>query len=348
MLRHKFFARFVTFPENQAAHFLLTELAANLLAGRLQKNPNPILLHGPTGTGKSHLVSGLAKEVAQGSNLSIQVMSAGDFRQSASALHENRKLAGNEGEPVLGMLAAEARACDLLILEDLQHLPTAAAESLVQIIDDRLAHSRPMVFTALMGPRHLTHRGDRLPARLTSRLAAGLVVALEPLKASSRQRFLEELAQRKQLALARDVVNWLAQNLTGGGRQLEGAINQLETLTKVSRRPLDLKSVSAHFRQQVDALRPTLERISAQVGGYFHIDPKQLQTRRRYRNVLLPRQIGMFLARELTSMSLVKIGSYFGGRDHTTVLHACKKVAQAIKKDAALSGTVEQIHAELA
>ena len=259
-----------------------------------------------------------------------------------------KKLATNEAAPVPSSLVEEARECDLLILEDLQHLPLPASETMVRIIDHRQAHQLPMVFTATMGPRHLAHRGVRFPARLTSRLAAGLVVGLEPLKIASRQRFLDELAQRTQLALPREIVHWLARNLTGGGRQLEGAVTQLETLNKVGRRPLDLKNVTAHFSVQVDAIRPSVERITTRVGGYFQIEPRQLQSRRRHHNVVLPRQISMYLARQLTALSLEQIGAYFGGRDHTTVLHACRKVEQAMKKDAVLSGAVRQIHAELA
>ena len=345
---NKSFNRFLPFPENQAAFLAVQDLIQNLRLGKLQRSPNPLFLHGPPGTGKSHLLSGLAGEIAGGAGLTVQCLAASDFRVPPFQRLDKKKLATNEAALVPPSLVDDAQECDLLILEDLQHLPLAAAETLVQIIDHRQAHQCPMVFTAAMGPRHLAHRGLRFPARLTSRLAAGLVVALEPLKIASRQRYLEELAQRSQLALPREIVHWLARNLTGGGRQLDGAIIQLETLNKVGRQPLDLKSVMAHFSVQVDATRPSVERIASHVGGYFRIEARQLQSRRRYHNVLLPRQIGMYLARQLTTLSLDQIGHYFGGRDHSTVLHACRKVEQAMKKDAVLSGAVRQIHAELA
>ncbi len=347
MLRHKSFARFLATPENQSALDAVQDLVQNLRAGKPQRSPNRLFLHGPPGTGKSHLVSALAKELASKSGLTIQTFAATDFREVTGQRLDKKNLAANEALLAGSALVQDAQEGDLLIVEDLQHLPLAAAETLVRIIDDREAHQRPMVFTSTMGPRHLLHRGVRFSARLTSRLAAGLVIALVPLKTASRQRFLEELAQRRQLALPRDILQWLARNLHGGGRQLEGAINQLEALNKVSRHPLDLKGVVAHFRVQVDATRPTVERIATQVGGYFRIEPRQLQSRRRYRNILLPRQIGMYLARQLTALSLQQIGAYFGGRDHTTVMHACRKVAEALKEDAVLSGAVGQIHAEL-
>ena len=93
---------------------------------------------------------------------------------------------------------------------------------------------------------------------------------------------------------------------------------------------------------------PTVKRITDHVSGYFLVEPKNLLSASRSRDVLLPRQVSMYLARQLTSLSLQKIGKFFGGRDHRTVQHACKKVEEAMKADAALSGAVRQMHAELA
>jgi chromosomal replication initiator protein len=327
MPKTKSLARFLAEPENRVALLAIQELAACLQLG---KNPpaNLLYLHGPPGTGKSHLVEALVKELtATKRDITVQIMGAGDVRETRLEL------------PV---------DSDLFVIEDVQYLPPQAEEWLAGFLDERGRRGRATVLTALVGPRHLANKGRRFSARLTSRLAAGLVVALEPLQAPSRLSFLEELGQRRQLAVSRDILQWLAEHLAGGGRQLEGAIAQLETMSKLRRQPLDLTTVAAHFRPQVEAIRPTLERIARQVGGYFRVEPKQMQSRRRYRNILLPRQIGMYLARQLTRLSLDQIGAYFGGRDHTTVLHACRKMELALKEDAVLSGTVRQIHAELA
>jgi chromosomal replication initiator protein len=91
-----------------------------------------------------------------------------------------------------------------------------------------------------------------------------------------------------------------------------------------------------------------VERIAQRVGRYFQVEPRQLQARSRARHTLLPRQIGMYLARQLTELSLHQIGAYFGGRDHSTVLHACRKVEKALAHDVRLSGAVRQLHADLA
>ena len=141
-------------------------------------------------------------------------------------------------------------------------------------------------------------------------------------------------------------MRWLSDHLAGG-RQLVGAIARLQTLVKLQRQPLDVAAVAAEFREQARTGDLTVRRIAERVGGYFRVEPDELQSRRRYRNALLPRQIGMYLARQLTELSLQQIGAYFGGRDHSTVLHACRKVEQALERDARLSGAVRQIHADL-
>src|SRR5207247_6729799 len=113
-------------------------------------------------------------------------------------------------------------------------------------------------------------------------------------------------------------------------------------------RPPELEAVCEALQEDADAHRPTVERIAQRVGRHFRLDPRQLQARDRSRNVLLPRQVGMYLARQLTPLSLQQIGAYFGGRDHSTVLHACRKVEQALTQDVTLSGAVRQLHADLA
>jgi chromosomal replication initiator protein len=174
-----------------------------------------------------------------------------------------------------------------------------------------------------------------------------LVVALEPLGPPGRLAFLVDAARRRQLAVQNDILTWLAKHLTGGGRPLEGAVNQLAALAQLQRGPLDLQTVAAHFQTQADAGRPTVERIAQQVERYFRLEDGLLLSRRRYRHVVLPRQVGMYLTRRLTGLSLGQIGAYFGGRDHSTVLHACRKVERSMARDAILGGAVRQIYADL-
>lgn len=332
------FARFVHVAENRAALLAVQEVLDCLRHRRPRRRHNPLYLHGPTGSGKTHLVSALIDELTRACpDLIVHVLPAGDLNPTAAAPD------ANDPDPI-----TPARGADVLVVEDVQHLSLRASETLVQLLDDAVLRQRQVVLTALTGPAQLSHRGEALPTRLTSRLAAGLVVALIPLAAESRLALLRQRAEERQLTIAPPVLAWLADHLPGGLRQLDGALTRLEELLLQPGLVLTVPLVAEHFREQANASRVTVERIAQRVSGYFQMEPRQLQSRRRYRGVLVPRQIGMYLARQLTALSLAQIGAYFGGRDHTTVLHACRKVEQALTEDAALSGAVRQLHADLA
>jgi chromosomal replication initiator protein len=317
---------FLKAPENISAWMAFQDLLTGLTTTTPTLDVPLLFLHGPSGSGKTHLVRDLADQATQ-HQIHVCLVSSNDFAEQ----DPNRI----------------DRQADLLIIEDLQHLPTRYAETLVQIIDERLK-AFPTVCTALCGPAQLNHRGISFPQRLTTRLAGGLVVAVEPLQMASRRQLLELIANEHEAHIASDVLDWFAEHLTGGGRQLEGTIRQLKTLTRLSNKPLRLDDCREHFGAQVEANMPTVQKITEHVSGYFHVEPKRLLTGKRSRDVLLPRQVSMYLARRLTKLSLEQIGRYFGGRDHKTVQHACKKVELAMKSDRSLSGMVRQMHAELA
>jgi chromosomal replication initiator protein len=231
---------------------------------------------------------------------------------------------------------------DLLIVEDLHHLAPRFGDQLAHMIDGLKRRQVPLVFTGLAGPRFLPLSGG-----LTSRLASGLVVGLESMQGPSRLRFLQVKAQERQLAVRPEILAWLAERMRGSGRELEGVLIRLEALCRLHQYSLDLTAVARHFEEEIEANKPTLERIVQQVSDYFQLSAAQLLSSRRDRHVLVPRQIGMYLSRRLTALPLGEIGDRFGGRDHSTVLHSCRKVAEALLHDTGLAGTVQQLQAAL-
>lgn len=322
---------FVCLPENRSGFEAVRELADALIHGNTAA-VSLLFLHGPPGSGKSHLLAGMVHEV--GCRTALSVLS----------------LLGSEpGLPSDSLdLLEQARLVDLLLVDDLHHLPVFWSESLVQLIDHRLARQRPTVFASRHAPPRLVRRDDGFPARLTSRLTSGLVVSFTPLQRTSRLLFLQELGRRMGLVIPADIYAWVAENVTGGPRQLEGATRNLEALAKKHPLDLDVALVARQYRTQIEATRPTIERIVQKVSGYFGVKARDLQSDSRFRGVLMPRQVGMYLARRLTRLSLDKIGAYFGDRDHSTVLHACRKVERALTSDPGLVGAVQQLQAELA
>lgn len=321
------FARWVATPENRAAFVAVQRVAECVVGERPRREISPLFLHGPPGTGKTHLVSALGNEVKRRCPEKNVLLVRGNDLLSA----------GMEGP-------LSPSTADLLVVENLQHLPAVAAETLVQIFEDCQAHERQMVFTCTVGPRLLGH----LPARLTSRLACGLVVGLELFTPAGRLTFLQDRAERRHIPVERSVLTWLANHVGGSGRQLEGTMTRLEELVRLQGRLPDLAGVARSFGADADAARPTVERITERVSSYYRIERRRLLSRQRSRSALVPRQVGMYLARQLTGLSLGEIGTYFGGRDHTTVLHACRKIDHALAQDATLSGAVRHLQAELA
>jgi chromosomal replication initiator protein len=318
-------------PENHAALVAVQNLADVLRSGHQVRPPIPLYLHGPAGVGKTCLVKALQAEVVRGNGkAAIGWLPAKelDFLLLPQATAADNPRTVDE--------------VDLLIVEDLHQLAPRFANQLADRIDELRRRQIPVVFTALTGPRFLSFSG-----RLISRLTSGLAVRMELMEAPSRLRFLQELTQARQLAVRTEVLAWLAEHMRGSGRELEGVLIRLEALCRLHDHPLDVAAVARHFEEEIEANRPTFERIVQRVSEYFHLSPVQLLSGRRDRHVLVPRQIAMYLSRRLTALSLGEIGDRLGGRDHSTVLHGCRKVAAALLHDTGLAGTVQQLHAAL-
>ncbi len=307
----------VMVPENEAARKAVGRVRACLRSGRRRRAVNPLFIHGPSGSGKSRLVAQLAADLADDGR-DVHTLNASEWAT-----------VGDEAPSANGEIGADA-----LLIEDVQRLPARAAGALTALLDRALPRQTQVVLTATAGPALL----GRLPARLASRLASGLVVGMSLFGVESRRVFLSAVARHRGMDLPAEVLDWLAANLEGSARRLEGALSRLEGVTTAEQAQAALTE---------DVPRPTVERIAEGVGRYYGVKLSALRGPGRGRGVLLPRQVGMYLARRLTGLPLVSIGAYFGGRDHSTVLHACRKVEEALSGDAPLSLAVRELSAGL-
>ena len=310
----------------------LPELAAALHACRAllrsltkpgRTSPSPLVIHGPPGVGKTLLIQSLTRKLAADpAGLTARVLAARDWSA--------------DDWP-------ELAAADLVCIEDLQHLPGKAAPELERLLDSRLRHRKPTAATAPAGPATL-----ELPQRLGSRLCMGLVVPVAALGPASRRVLIERHAARRRLALAPDAIDWLAARPTGGGvRPTLGLVERLAVLARGAADPLDAPT-ARRLLAEVEGDGPTpAQRLVERVARAFGVSVKELMSPSRLAMVRLPRQVAMTLTRERLHMSLPRVGQVFGGRDHTTVLHACRAVAARCETDPAFARLVEQLRGEL-
>ncbi|HYH66209.1 MAG TPA: helix-turn-helix domain-containing protein [Urbifossiella sp.] len=313
------------FAENRSAVRAARVLARIVNRGK-RPTVSPLVLHGPTGCGKSALVAALLAETATGT-ATAQAVSAGDVARAAA-------------DPTAdGFADADLRGCDLLVLEDVQLLPPREAGAVAELLDRRAARGRGVVVTATVGPAHLD-----LPQALTSRLAAGLVVPLEAPGVEARRAVLADAAK---VRLTPDALDWLA--CAGGLRLALGRLAALRSGAKAFPGPLDRAACETILAASglPTSTGPDVAGIIVRVAAAFGVSRKELLGASRLRRVLVPRQVAMFLARETCGLSYPRLAAAFG-RDHTTVLHAVRKIGADLEGDERLAGVVKRLRAEVA
>jgi chromosomal replication initiator protein len=326
-------ANVVPLPENRSALIACQRAVAKLLSPRRTTPTTPLVLHGGTGTGKSLLVQCMVS--------AITVDSAGLTARIVSARELPKRKADDDE---LLQEFADLVQLDFLAIEDLQHLPLKLVLDFCQLLDKRSARRKLTVVTCLHGPALL----ERFPRRLTSRLAAGLVVQVEPVGRESRRELLVALLFRKKLRLQPTAIEVLLERTKGGGvRPLHGIVETLATLTRHSNSPnspLSAETVTALLESsEFSSANGPIPELLNRVAKYFGISRQEILGASRRRDVLLPRQVLMYLARETTTLSLPQIGAACGGRDHTTVLHAWRKIGDEAKTDSTLAQTLRDL-----
>lgn len=329
------FASFEVGPANRLAHAAALQVAESVV-GQTQ-NYNPLYLHAKAGLGKTHLLQAIAREVARRKPAAkVHYFTAAHFlRTIAMALRPDAPAAFLE----------DVRPTDVLLLDDIGFLQGRIFES---------EHCQTL--SALIdGGTQVVVAADRPPVRLEScdchvrsRLSGGLVVEIGRLDRGVRynilkRRIAEKMERDQGFAISEPVVAYLATQISGGGRELEGAITRLHTEHQLTAQPISVETAERIIGDLVHAREPRrvkIDDILSVIMKHFGVSRVDLLSSRRDRAVTRPRQIGMYLARLLTSRSLPEIGCRFGGKDHTTVLHAVRKITELRVTDAAVAADV--------
>ena len=319
------FDSFVSGPSNEFA-FAVARRVASWADGHF----NPVLFHGPYGFGKTHLLNALAWEAMQtGGDRRVVYLTAERFTSTFVRAIQDRQTAA---------FKAELRNADLLLIDDVQFVagkPTTQEElfhTLIALIED----GRRVVLTADRSPSELSEMDPRLRSHLQSGLVCGIEPADGALRLGILERKLAVLAQAGEfLPSARvEVLQVLADRFTDSVRELEGALNTLVARVGGDIARLGLDEAQAILRPHLacSEKRVTVDQIQKAVAEHYGLKQADIISERRARVVARPRQAAMWIAKQITTRSLPDIGRRFGGRDHTTVLHAVRRI-EALKQD---------------
>jgi len=306
------FDNFVEGKSNQLARAAASQVADNPGAAY-----NPLFIYGGTGLGKTHLLHAVGNGILQNNpNAKIAYMHSERFVQDMVKALQN-----NEMEK----FKQYYRSVDALLIDDIQFFAGK----------DRTQEEFFHTFNALLeGNQQIILTSDRYPKevavedRLKSRFGWGLTIAIEPPELETRVAILKRKAQESNINLADEVAFFIAKRLRSNVRELEGALNRVIANANFTGRAITIDFVREALRDLL-ALQDklvTIDNIQRTVAEYYKIKVADLLSKRRNRSVARPRQLAMALSKELTNHSLPEIGDAFGGRDHTTVLHACRKV----------------------
>jgi len=336
------FESFIVGPANRMAHAAATQVAETVLSD--DRGFNPLYLHANVGLGKTHLQHAIAWEVKRRTpRAQVLYLTAERFRyQFVEAVKSQDAMAFKD----------KFRQIDILLIDDLEFMRGEKTEQEFEhIINSLLDGGRQLVVASARPPVQL----DGLNDRMRSRLQRGLITEISAMDAGLRLKVLEKRAQEKRaidpsFELPSDVVALLADRLTESGRELEGAINRLYLTWQLMRAPVTLDIAETIIRDLVQGIEPRrikIDDILRIVSRHFAVSKQDILSQRRHRSVVRPRQIGMYLAKHLTSRSLPEIGRRFGDRDHTTVLHAIRKIDREVGENPRLKDEIEELKRQL-
>jgi chromosomal replication initiator protein len=329
------FDNFIVGKPNELAQAAARRVA-EACAAPLHSVPfNPLFLYGGVGLGKTHLMHAIAWHVrSHAPACKVIYLSAEKFMyQFIRALRFRSTIDFKE----------EFRSVDLLMIDDVQFISgkDSTQEEFFHTFNALVDQNRQIVISADKSPSDLD-----IEERMRSRLGWGLVADIHPTTYELRLGILESKAEQMGLKLPQKIMEFLAHKITSNVRELEGALNRIGAHTQLVGRDLTLETAQELLQDLLRAneRRVTIDEIQRRVAEHFNIKMAEMTSSRRSRVVARPRQVAMYLAKQLTQRSLPEIGRKFGGRDHTTVMHAVKKVEELARSDRAFAEDVELLH----
>jgi chromosomal replication initiator protein len=329
------FDNFIVGPENEMAHG--ASLAVAKEPGHYY---NPLFIHGPTGLGKTHLMHAIAHSVyAANPQARIAYISSETFTNDFIQALQTGSVAS---------FRRRYRELDLLLIDDIHFLAgkESTQDEFFHTFNELHNNHKQVVLTSDRPASEIA----KLQERLVSRFQWGMVCSIQAPGLETRIAILRKKAAARGLDLQPEIAEFIASRIARNVRNLEGAVTRIVGLVGMTRKPLELTQVEKLLHDiLVEEASHTLtaEVIQRKVAEHYRIQMSDMTSKRRMQNIAFPRQVAMYLATQLTGMSLVSIGQAFGGRDHGTVIHARKTVVNQMEVDANVRRTVEYLRAQL-
>ena len=301
---------------------------------------NPLFLHGGTGRGKTHLLHAIGHEFHRlKPRAKIIYMSAEKFMvEFVAALRANETIRFKQ----------QLRSADLLMIDDVQFIAgkESTQEEFFHTMNEIISAGSRLVISSDRAPQDL----DGIEPRILSRLSWGLVADINQADLELRLNIiLKKLEALPDVQVPEDVVMFLAKRINSNVRELEGALNRIAAYSMMQNRPIDLDSVGEVLASTLRAnqRRISIDEIQTRVSDHYRIRKAEMTSARRAREVARPRQVAMYLSKQLTPRSLPEIGRRFGGRDHTTVIHAVKQIEKLRAQDPELDSDIRLLTRQL-
>ena len=331
---HYNFNTFVVGEGNKMAHAAAYAVAES--PGGLY---NPLFIYGGVGLGKTHLMEAIGNHMLQANpKAKVKYITSEEFTNDfINSIQSNS----------MEKFREEYRNLDLLLIDDIQFLATKEGTQLEFFYTFNALHDRKkqIVMTSDRIPNEIPELQDRL----VSRFRWGLPVEITPPDLETRIAILRSKVEEDHIQIGNDTLNYIAGQIDTNIRELEGALNQVQAFANLSGEPITphLASQALKGLRQKQQTTISIAEIQKQVASFYNITQSDILGKKRVKQIVVPRQIAMYLSRELTDFSLPKIGNEFGGKDHTTVLHAIDKIEAALKKDTDLQRDINNLKERL-
>jgi chromosomal replication initiator protein len=324
------FDGFVIGSGNQFAH-----AAARAVGERPSKAYNPLFLYGGVGMGKTHLMQAIGHEIkTRNPQMAICYLSAEKFtNEMINALRNNKMTSFRD----------KYRNMDVLLVDDIQFLASKerTQEEFFHTFNALHESMRQIVIASDRPPKELAEIEDRL----RSRFEWGLIADIQPPDLETKVAILQKKAESERVSLPTDVALYIASNIRSNVRELEGALIRLTAYVSLTGRDLSMLTAQEVLKNLIDSQmrKITIEAVQRAVSDQFGLRPAEIKAKNNSHSIVYPRQIAMYLAKQLTEASLPEIGRQFGGKHHTTVLHSVEKITELRKTDKDLNRLLNKL-----